>query len=371
MPAPKDPKKREEWRKNISKGIKNMAPEKRAKWRKGMSESRKGNQNRRGTHQSEETKRKISESLKKMTPAERAERSKRRSEFLKGNQYRLGTFHSEETKRKISEAHKGEKHHYFGKHLSVEHRRKLSEANQGQIPWNKGKTGIYSEETLKLMRLGAQLGGLLGGMRGKHHTEEAKRKMSEAQRGKHHTEETKRKMSEVRKGEKNPNFGKSPSIETREKIKKANRGKHYSPCTEFSKGIIPWNRGKTGVYSEETRRKMSENNPRIWKGRHLPEATRRKISEAQKGKYISPEIREKLSKAHKIKDGLTPLAEIIRHTVTYKLWRMAVFQRDKFQCQDCGKIGGRLNAHHTRSFVKLLEDFGVTSFGQAIRTEEL
>lgn len=34
--------------------------------------------------------------------------------------------------------------------------------------------------------------------RGKHHSEETKRKMSEARRGKHHSEETKRKISETR-----------------------------------------------------------------------------------------------------------------------------------------------------------------------------
>lgn len=31
--------------------------------------------------------------------------------------------------------------------ISEETRRKLSEARKGKIPWNKGKTGIYSEET--------------------------------------------------------------------------------------------------------------------------------------------------------------------------------------------------------------------------------
>ena len=34
-------------------------------------------------------------------------------------------------------------------------------------------------------------------MFGKHHTEEARRKMSEAHKGKHHTEEARRKMSEA------------------------------------------------------------------------------------------------------------------------------------------------------------------------------
>ncbi len=29
------------------------------------------------------------------------------------------------------------------------------------------------------------------------------------------------------------------------------KGKHFSPKTEFKKGIIPWNKGKNNVFSEE------------------------------------------------------------------------------------------------------------------------
>lgn len=39
---------------------------------------------------------------------------------------------SEETRRKISEAQKGEKHHYYGKHLSAEHRKKLGDSHRGK-----------------------------------------------------------------------------------------------------------------------------------------------------------------------------------------------------------------------------------------------
>lgn len=56
------------------------------------------------------------------------------------------------------------------------------------------------------------------GMKGKHHPEEVKRKMSEAhkgkpawnkgKKGKHHSEETKRKMSEALRGKPKPNKGK-------------------------------------------------------------------------------------------------------------------------------------------------------------------
>lgn len=57
---------------------------------------------------------------------------------------RKGKPKSEEWKRKMSEAMTGVKH-------SEEQRRKNSESHKGQIPWNKGLTGIYSEETRKKM----------------------------------------------------------------------------------------------------------------------------------------------------------------------------------------------------------------------------
>ena len=60
--------------------------------------------------------------------------------------------------------------------------------------------------------------------------------------------------------------------------------------------------GKT--HSEETRKKMSENNARYWKGKTLSEKTRKKISEANKGennpmygKTHSEEARKKISEA--------------------------------------------------------------------------
>jgi len=31
------------------------------------------------------------------------------------------------------------------------HKQKLIEAHKGQIPWNKGKTGVYSDESIKKM----------------------------------------------------------------------------------------------------------------------------------------------------------------------------------------------------------------------------
>jgi len=151
---------------------------------------------------------------------------------------------------------------------------------------------------------------------------ETRRKMSESRKGKrlgkdnpmfgkHHSVETRRKMSEDRKGEKHPMYGTHPSEESRRKMSASHKGKqlgkdnpmfgkHPTPwnrgiprteeekkkMSESSKGIPAWNKGKTGIYSEETIRKMSEarkgktagkDNPMYGK-EHLPE-TRRKISE--------------------------------------------------------------------------------------------
>ena len=92
--------------------------------------------------------------------------------------------------------------------------------------------------------------------KGKTHSEEAKRKLSEAHKGKLFSEETRKRMSESKKG--NTNF----------------KGKHHS---------------------EETKRKMSE----VHKGKTFSEDHKRKISEVQKGKHLSEETKLKISASFK------------------------------------------------------------------------
>lgn len=83
-----------------------------------------------------------------------------------------------------------------------------------------------------------------GGLSGFHHTQEAKRKMSEGNKnpsketrrkmseaakgnhkflGKNHTAESKQKISEARKGKKHPLYGKQHTEETRQKMREAHK----------------------------------------------------------------------------------------------------------------------------------------------------
>ena len=88
----------------------------------------------------------------------------------------------------------GEKNHMYGKHHSEETKKKQSEAQRGPHSWNVGFTGKHhSEETKRKMSEACK---------GKHLSDEHKKKIRMAMKGKHHSEETKRKMSESQKGKK-------------------------------------------------------------------------------------------------------------------------------------------------------------------------
>jgi len=57
-------------------------------------------------------------------------------------------------------------------------------------------------------------------------------------------------------------------------------------------------------------------------------------------------------KAHNWQGGVNTVADSIRNSQEYIAWRTSVYERDNFACLCCGKVGGRLHAHHILAFSK-------------------
>jgi 5-methylcytosine-specific restriction endonuclease McrA len=137
------------------------------------------------------------------------------------------------------------------------------------------------------------------------------------------------------------------------------------------KAINPFLKGnglRLGIkMTTEQKEKISKSN----KGRKLSEEHREKLRRAKigyipwiKGKNHTLETKKRLSKQRKgistwwtkgdknnnWKGGITPTIKKLRQSIEYKLWREAVFKRDNWTCQFCGKIGGQLNADHIKMF---------------------
>lgn len=106
--------------------------------------------------------------------------------------------------------------------------------------------------------------------------------------------------------------------------------------------------------SEEHKKKISEYNIRIGRkppdptGRVFSTLTRAKIGQKNKGKFHWWAV--KGERHHWWKGGITPLRMQIYHSLEYKAWRKAVFERDNYTCTECGQRGGWLEADHIRPF---------------------
>jgi len=157
--------------------------------------------------------------------------------------------------------------------------------------------------------------------KGKHPSEEAKRKMSESHKKLMEIPEFRKRMSEIGKGKSPWNKGKHLSEEVRRKISKSKIGT---------------------VMSEEFRRKLSER----MKGHKFSEETRKKISEKLKGEN-NPMKKLKGENHPNWKGGISfiPYCEKFNNELKENI-RM----RDNYTCQLCGKkqseLGYKLCIHH-------------------------
>jgi len=76
-------------------------------------------------------------------------------------------------------------------------------------------------------------------------------------------------------------------------------------------------------------------------------------------------------KHHNWNGGKSSLADKLRKGLRYKKWRDKVFKRDNYTCQECGKRGGKIEAHHKKEFVLILYDNKIITQDEAYLCQEL
>lgn len=152
---------------------------------------------------------------------------------------------------------------------------------------------------------------------------------------------------------------------------------HYSPGTEFKKGQPPRNFGR-GQFKKGHPGYLKHPNRTSFKKGDIP------WMKEKKGIHLSPRTEFKKGhipwtkgrfgeKASNWKEGRTIISVAIRRSKKYNEWRIAVYAKDNFTCQICRSRGGdtKLEAHHLKSFAKILEENNIKTIEKAMKCREL
>lgn len=170
-----------------------------------------------------------------------------------------------------------------------------------RIPWNKGKTGIYSEETKR--KMGMKNIGRVAWNKNKTFSKKSREKMSISHTG----------LISPLKGR------------IRSDIP-WNKGKfEWKPCKGCAKAVRKWQ-----IYcSQECYSKFPKSIE-----------VRRRLSLSGLGKH-------KGKKSSSWKGGITPKEKILRQKFAQEI-RNIVLERDNYTCKECGRYGGILHVAHVK-----------------------
>jgi plasmid stability protein len=226
-------------------------------------------------------------------------------------------------------------------------------------------------------------------MKGRHLSEEEKENLRSLYKGKtwedrygsERAQQLRQKLSTATMGQQ-VHLGMKHSSATKQKMRLARLGKSASDETreKMRQNMLGTKRALGHRCSVESKKKMSL--AQLGKGLGNKYALGSRRTEAQKEllskKLLSlhlkrsdetkEKIRSKLSGSlhWNWKGGKTKLSLALRACTKYKNWRTSVFERDHYQCQNCGQIGGDLEADHIIPFSELIELTGVKTLEDAL-----
>ena len=129
---------------------------------------------------------------------------------------------------------------------------------------------------------------------------------------------------------------------------------------QFLKGHIPWGVFNKGTYSRKIdpikkAYALARAHAANVGAKRTPE-TRQRISQALTCRKLSPShinnrtLSQSGSDNSSWKGGVSSLANRIRTSKAYEIWRGHVFNRDNYTCQACAVRGGKLHADHELPF---------------------
>lgn len=189
------------------------------------------------------------------------------------------------------------------------------------------------------------LSGERNPMFGKPKSEEARQRTSDTLRKTNQDPEVKARRSEAVSGSRNPMFGR-----THLEVVKAAASVRLKATTQTE----TWRAANReamarpevrAVISEKAKQRVGDLNPFF--GRTHTEATKSRISTANKGRFQGPN-------GSNWQGGKTRLSTLVRNSEPAVRWRKAVFERDAYTCKGCGKVGGKLHADHIEPLALLL-----------------